>query len=221
MGDKSRVTPSSTTSSPAEIVLTHSDSTDTREFKLFLETPTNRIQIIVLEGGVFRLPELPKAEQERARVVHSLEKGALTLTVKCEFKGKLAAGIGEGETLFELCSAMADKMRQYNYVWDAIGEIMPEYKEMGLVIAGVTCTVEKPTPGKVLLKNGNKTVTSIDTLRPQTVTWSFDQYDPKTHRLVIDVKGEDVSPIFRAVWKSGEEAEMAKKAIFVRKAKTK
>src|SRR5690349_18826036 len=64
-----------------ELKMVHKRLGDTREFKVFLESPSGKTEVKIAADGTFHLPLIPKGDWDRAKVVHTLEKGALTISL--------------------------------------------------------------------------------------------------------------------------------------------
>jgi hypothetical protein len=205
----------------AELKLEHSDPVDVRSFRLALESPDGRTNIIkVHKDGTFRLPELAADDQERSRVTHSLERGALTLSFSCFWNGELPGELKTQEaSLFTLCSAAAEQFDKIEPAFVKLGDAIPDFKDFQMTIVGVSLPREKPSSGFALLKNGDRTVATIDLSQTGKASWMFDDYDPKTHRVVWDMKKGEPEPKLLMEIKSGKEAAALKRAILVRKVK--
>jgi hypothetical protein len=204
----------------AELKLAHTDAADTRSFQIFLETTAGRTNIPVKKDGTFRLPELPVDAREGSRLTHSLEKGALTVTFAFFWNGELpeAAQKLEGN-LFTVCSTLGSQFDKFEPTFAKLTEAFPEFQDFQMAIIGVSLPREKPCTGFAYLKKGDKTVATIDLSETGTASWMFEDYDPKTHRIVWDVKHCDPEPKLFMEMKWGRDAFETKAGILVRKTK--
>lgn len=202
----------------AELELEHSNPEDTREFRLWLETPGDRKTIEVSKEGTFRLPKLSVDDQEGARVTHSLEAGALTLSFAFHWNGELTKeSLSRNKSLFETCTAVAGPFSKFEPVFVKLGNAIPGLKDFQIAIVGVSLAREKPCSGLAILKNGEKTVDTIDLSQTGKASWMFGDYDPRTHRVVFEMKNGDSEPKLFLEIQSGEEVARVKGAILVRK----
>ncbi len=201
----------------AEATIEHSNPADARSFRVFLETPRGRSEIKVRKDGSFRLPPVAKEDQDRSRLVGSLEKDALALSFTFDIESKPVAFTND-VSLFAVCWPMVEKFKETGHVWDALVEVIPDAKGFQLAIVGISFPRQKPASGRVLLKNGEKTVASIDLSQTGTACWMFDEYDPKANRIVWEMKNGERRPRAYLVYKCGEEAERVPGAMFLIKA---
>jgi len=200
----------------AELTLEHTDAVDTRSFRLALETPKARTEITVASNGTFRLPPVAKEDEDNARIVHTLNKGALTLSVSFDAKGQLPLDPDEKQTIAQLCASMVERFRAADKVFEKLFKIMPDLKGTQIALVGVAFSSEEPSKGRVVLKNGEKAVASFDLSQTGTVSWMFEKYDPKTHRIVSEPKSTKWK--FNVITKVGKESDFAPGAILLTKA---
>jgi len=88
-----------------------------------------------------------------------------------------------------------------------------------MALVGVSLLREKPVSGMALLKNGERTVASIDLSQSGKISWMFSDYDPRTHRVVFEMKNGDPEPRLYMEIKNGNEVAGSKGAIPLRKQK--
>jgi hypothetical protein len=200
----------------AELKLKHSDSADTRRFRLTLETPNGHTNIQVGKDGKFRLPQVAPEVQNASKVSHSLEKGALTLSFICSWEGTLPDTQKSDESLFTLCTTGASSFDKLEPTFVKLGRVIPDFADFQMAITGVSILREKPSSGFALLKNGDKTVATIDLSQTGKASWMFADYDPKTHRIVWDMKNNEPEPKVSMEILYGKEAVGLKQAIMVR-----
>lgn len=197
------------------VKVTHVNPKDDRGFNLSLKTSEGERAIPVGKDGSFRVPELPKEQQQSATVVHSLEKGDLRLSLDFGFNGELPHGSDKGNyTIFEECSVLVERFKQFEHVFVKLEESLPGLNCYQIAAAGITCLRERPSSGKVLLKNGDKTVAAADLTQTGPVTWMFDEFDPKIHRLEFKMSDNEPAPKCYFVCKYGADAVASKNAIF-------
>jgi len=203
----------------AELKLEHSNPQDTREFRLWLDTPGDRKTIKVSKEGTFRLPKLSVDNQENARVTHSLEAGALTLSFGFHWNGELSKEfLSQNKSLFEQCAAVAAaRFGKFEPVFVRLGNAIPDLKDFQIAIVGVSLAREKPCSGLAILKSGERTVETIDLSQTGKASWMFSDYDPRTHRVVFEMKNGDSEPKLFLEIQSGEDVAKGKGAILVRK----
>jgi hypothetical protein len=195
--------------------LHHSREDDDRPFKVTLVTPRGQTEIPLQKDGTFILPDLPEEDRDRAVVRHDLEKGALSISFQFTLKWT-HDGNGK-ETLHEECSGLARDIGGLNEMWNAMEQISPDFRHMSIAIVGLVIPREKPLDGKILVKHGDQTVKTVDLSETGPVTLSFDDFDPKEHR-IDSVTGEGVkSPTMHFIIRENEQAAGVRNAIYLRK----
>jgi len=204
----------------AELQLEHRDPKDTRRFQLALEVEKARKPIKVNKDGTFRLPEVPMDKQAQAQVTHSLEKGALKLSFAFSIRSVLPKPANsDTNSLFELGSVMSNQFDKMEPAIVKVGNSIPYFKNLQIALVGVSLPREKPCSGMAILKNGERTVASIDLSQTGKVFWMFSDYDPRTHRVIFEMKNGDAEPRLYMEVKYGNEAVGSKNAIPLRKPK--
>jgi hypothetical protein len=171
----------------------HTRPDDRRKFRMFLKSPQGETEIKVFESGVFHVPKLPREDWKVSKVRHTLEKGALSLKFRYGFNGGLPS---TNATLYELCQSVAEKWKNIETFKDKLLQAIPEFKEVQIALIGLWMPQGEPCDGKIFLKRGDETVAVIDLSKPAETTWLFEQYDPKLHRVVWDVKDREKAPAF-------------------------
>jgi hypothetical protein len=199
----------------AELVIKHSDPKDSRDFQVLLETSEGRKELKINKDGTFRLPAVKADEQRNAQVIHSLEKGALTLSMS--FEWDLKSTRNTHSNLFDLCSEMVTPVRSAEPVFIKIGDMIPDLRDLPIVIVGVSLTRDVPCSGLAILKNGEKTIASLDLSQTGKASWMFADYDPRTHRIEFEMKNGAAEPYIHTEMRVGKEGAESKGAILVRK----
>lgn len=204
----------------AELKLEHANPSDKREYQLWLETPADRQVIAVNADGSFLLPEVPADLQAQARVIHSLEKGALRISFGLQCSGSLPrTDDREATTFYEGCSVVADGFRKLEPALVRLSQWIPSFADYQIAIVGVSLLREKPCAGVARLKDGDRTVATVDLSQTGKVTWMFSNHDPRKHRLVFEMKDGQPAPQVSMEFQMGRLSADAKGAILVRRLK--
>ncbi len=177
-----------------ELTMVHSRNEDKRPFKVFLESPVQRVVVEVHPDGAFRLPVVPRQDWENTSLVHTLEPGALSLNLFFGFESKLLPSKPWELQLSVLTSNLTEKCEHFSALRDKLKNASPEIRNVEIAAIGISIPREKPNPGEVHLKRGGHIVASINLQQTGPAAWMFEQYDPKTHTISFDVK-EDQPPI--------------------------
>lgn len=198
--------------------LQHTRPGDQREYQLWLETSGLKKPIRVNPRGTFELPLIPERDQPKAKITHSLEAGALTVTFAFHWSPQLVdRSQPTNETIFSACTNIAKLMARMEPVIAKVSTVLPEFASFEFGIVGITFPKEKLLDGFVRLKSGEKTVATLDLSKPGRATWLFKDYDPKSHRIEFDLKGKSkVPPVFIEV-RSRDEIENEQGTIWLRK----
>jgi hypothetical protein len=194
-----------------ELTAKHSNEDDKRGFKVFLESPKGRTEIKISDDGTFHLPTLPKEDWDHSQVAHTLEKGALTLTLSFGFAGE----VPDDSSLLVMCNGLVEGFRKIEGLRARLERVVPEFADLQVAIVGVSFPRVNPVAGKVLLKRGETTVATIDLSQTGEASWLFDQYDPKVHKIVWEMKNEAKAPRAEMVVRYGQEATSVKNAVFL------
>jgi hypothetical protein len=190
----------------AQVVIKHADPKDNRDFQVSLENSRGREQLKINKDGTFRLPAVKADEARTTQVIHSLEKGALRLDINFGFWDKLG---NAGQTnFFEVCTLAANKAASMEHVFVRLGDVFPPFKDLQIAFVGVSLVIDTPCSGLAILKNGEKTVTSIDLSQTGKVSWMFADYDPRTHRIVFELGNCAAKP--RVIYEIRTDREAAK-----------
>jgi hypothetical protein len=200
-----------------QLRMIHSRAGDTRDFKVFLEAPSGKTEIKVSGDGSFHLPFIPESERDRAHLTSTLERGALTFSLYWEFKAAafVPSGRTEDMTVFQLCSAMLDRFRRVKGGREKLRLFGLEFADDDTAVVGIKFPRAEPRVGKALLKRGQETVASVDFSQRGKVFWGFEKYNPREHRIVLDLKkGDDRFP-FEMAFANGEDARRTTNAIFL------
>ncbi|MHC1764333.1 MAG: hypothetical protein AB9869_08500 [Verrucomicrobiia bacterium] len=195
----------------------HARSDDTRPFKIVLESPKGRVPLVVSSDGSFKLPALPEEDWARSKLVHNLEKGALSVTFGFDVSGRVGSGESHPKTLFATCSGIADKLGELESVWNVMGRVEPRFNDLQLAIVGLTIPRVEPAKGRALLRKGSVLVRTVELSETGPVALMFDKYDPKEHSLIWDVEKGASPPPAEFIFQTGAAAEQSENAIFIRK----
>ncbi|HEX5220508.1 MAG TPA: hypothetical protein VFZ59_13135 [Verrucomicrobiae bacterium] len=203
----------------AELTIKHLDPKDSRDFQVWLETSKGRKQIKINKDGTFRLPAVKADEQAKAQIVHSLEKGALDLGFSFNWAAKTGRNMNGYSNLFEFCSVGATSYARAERLFIKVSDVIPAFRDMPITIVGVSLKRDVPCSGLAVLKNGDKTVASVDLSQTGEVSWMFSDYDPRTHRVVYEMKNGAAEPYLNFDMRMDSEAAGSKGAIVLRKPK--
>ncbi len=195
----------------------HRREGDKRPFKVTLESPKGQTAIKVLPDGSFDLPQLPEEERSRSKLVHNLEKGALSITFGLQIGGVIREHTGDDKSIFEVCSEVAHALSKLDDVWNTLGQVQPELSDLELAIVGLSLPRAIPMRGRVLLKKGEVTVRTVDLSQTGEINLMFDQYNPREHRIVWETEKDGSTPPVEFIFKTGSDAKKTKDAIYVRK----
>jgi hypothetical protein len=190
-----------------------------RPFRIVVESPNGRIPVKVDEDGAFELPHVPRGDRPPSRLVHNLEKGALSLTVDFRLEASVLRPEGSQQTdIFTICSEIAERFRRSDGIREALGQLQPELNDLHLAIVGVLCPRREPGHGTILLKQGSTTVVAVDLAQTGRKTFLFEDYDPSQHAIVWDSPIAGSTPPVELVFASGAQAIQMKNSIFLWKA---
>ena len=201
----------------AEVAIKHADPKDNRDFQLLLETSKDRKPIKLNKDGTFRLPTVKADEVRKAQVIHSLEKGALSLDFYFGWQAKPPTNASSETSLSEFCSFAANKFGIMEHTFIRLGDVLPSFKDLQITFVGVSLPRDTPSSGLALLKNGEKTVASVDLSQTGKVSWMFADYDPKTHWIEFEMKDGAAEPNLSMEIRTDKEAAESEGAILVRK----
>lgn len=199
-----------------ELQMQHAHEGDSRPFKITLDTPKGQTPITVQPDGAFTLPVLPEEDRDHARLLHNLEKGALSINFQFKMEGRTSQE--KEKTMYEVCSGVAEGMSRLDDMWNALGKVSPQFRSMDLAIVGYVLPRTTPINGRMLLKKGDETVKTVDLTETGPVMLMFDDFNPREHRMTWDMAPDVAIPQFRFVFKDGVEASKIKDAVYVRKA---
>jgi hypothetical protein len=200
-----------------QLKMEHSREGDTRPFSISLQSAKGRMPVEVAEDGSFHLPLLPEPERGQARLIHSLEKGALSISFAFNVSGAVAAERPDQRTLFEVCSEIADGFQGLDSMWSTLGQVAPELADLQLAIVGLSFPRAKPATGRALIKKGDSVVSTVDLFQAGPFVMMFDEYDPKEHTIVWEMPKDARSAPVEFIFRSGPQAKAAKNAIFIRR----
>jgi len=194
----------------------HSSPNDTRPFKISLITPDESIPIKVGEDGSFNLPEISKDKWNASYLEHNLNKGALSLLVVFGSKFSFPdteAKKEEGVLVADFCSEMIKGFRKLAPIKNKIEAFMPQWVNPDFAMTGITFRRKESIQGWVYLKRNHETVASINLSQTGPVTWSFKDYDPRSHRLLFKVPEEGAFPLINWEFGTANEALSSLNAI--------
>jgi hypothetical protein len=190
-----------------------------RPFRIVVESPSGRMPVKVDEDGAFELPHVPRGDRPASRLVHNLEKGALSLTVDFRLEASILRPEGSQQTdIFTICSEIAERFRRSDGIREALGQLQPELNDLQVAIVGLSCPRSEPGQGRVLLKQGSTTVVALDLAQTGRKTFLFEDYDPRQHAIVWDTPVAGSKPPVEFVFASGAQAIQMKNSIFLWKA---
>jgi hypothetical protein len=178
----------------AEVQLLHNNPKDSRNFQLTLETPSERANIPVGVDGRFRLTQVSPEVQSKTRVLHSLEKGALALSILFQIDRNWPGTHRANKTIYADCSEIGGSISELKPALVRLGKVIPEFANFRVSIVGVSLMREKPSAGFALLKNGDKTVSSFNLSETGKASWMFSDYDPKIHTIAFEMKNNGPEP---------------------------
>jgi hypothetical protein len=187
-----------------------------RPFRILVESPSGRIPVKVDEDGTFELPHVPRGDRPPSRLVHNLEKGAISLTVDFRLEANVLRPEGGQQTdIFTICSEIAERFRRSDGIREALGQLQPELNDLQVAIVGLSCPRSEPGQGRVLLKQGSTTVVTVDLAQTGRRTFLFEEYDPKQHTILWDTPVGGSTPPVELVFAGGTQASQMKNAIFL------
>jgi hypothetical protein len=187
-----------------------------RPFRIVVESPGGRLPVKVDEEGAFELPHIPRGDRPPSRLVHNLEKGALSLTVDFRLEASLLRPEPNQQTsIFTIGSEIAARFRQSDGIREALRQLQPELNDPQLAIVGLSCPRSEPRRGRVLLKQGNTPVVMVDLAETGRRTFLFEEYDPKQHAIVWETPDPGSTPPVELVFAGGAQAIQMKNAIFL------
>ena len=164
---------------------------DSRKFKIFLQSPSSRTEVKVGPDGTFRLPALPKEDWDQSYITHTLAPGALSMSVSISLDSSRFDGF-DG-SIYEMVSPIVKTCQNMSSIRPKLEEFGAPIGDPEIAIVGLSFTRVAPVSGKLHLMRGDQTVASIDLSQTGTVSWLFEEYDPRKHRIRCEM-AEGVKP---------------------------
>lgn len=200
----------------ASLTARHSAPGNSTPFKQFLKGPNGKTEIDVDSRGWFRIPEVPRAEWEDTVLIHTLGERKLTIQSEMRFQG-IRPDLKKGKTLFEMSAGLREVIKKLEGVREVWEPLEPALYSETFAITGVYFRRPVPKSGRAALKRGDTVVAEIDLAETGVATWSFSQYDPKAHTLVLDIPKGESAPLLQFVLEDSPKAAASKGAIVPRR----